>query len=321
MTRMRKKYLIIFISLLALLIFSACQKPREKVSKEDLQWQMQYVDFPSKLKIERDNIKKHIEELTSENYQGRKTASPGEAEASLYLASYLKDLEIPSYFEDSYFQRFYDPLSDLEGENVLGILKEEDCNKYIILSANYDHLGLEDRPDGRYYPGGNDNASGVAAVMEMARVLKDNFPILNYNVVFAFWSGHEQGLLGSQSYLDSLIEREKDNIVLLINMDTVGSFASRDFIIWYENEISAERALPFLEWRNMNIEFNNSGEEKSDHYYFGLENIPAITIRSAAWEAGTKSLNDNSYNVDLENVRRISQNLVSYIYNLKGYEH
>lgn len=300
------------------MIFPACQKQNAKMSKEDLKWQKQYVDFSSKLKVDKTNIKDYIDELTSEKYEGRKVGTSGEAEASLYLASFLKELGIPSYFEDSYFQTFIDPISGVKGENVLGILKKPDINKYIILSASYDHLGREERGKKNIYPGGNDNASGVSSVMEMARIFKDNFAIMDYNLVFAFWSGHEINYLGSKAYVDSLVESEKNNIYLVINLDTIGSFSSRDFLIWQENDISVERSLPITEWRNIDLKYESGDHTKSDHYYFGMENIPAISIRSSNWEAGSKTIKDNRYNVDLENVRKLTQNLVIYIYNLKG---
>ena len=314
----RNIYFFLVLSICALLIFPGCQKQTEKISKEDLKWQKQYVDFPSKIKVEKTNIKDYIDELTSDKYEGRKIGTSGEAEASLYLATFLKDLDIPPYFTDSYFQTFIDPRTGIKGENVLGILKKTDNNKYIILSASYDHLGREERGKRNIYPGANDNASGVSAVMEMARILKENFAIMDYNLVFAFWSGHEMNFLGSKAYVDSLSESEKNNIYLVINLDTIGSFSSKDYLIWKENDISVERSLPFTEWKNLDLKYETGQHTKSDHYYFGVENIPAITIRSSNWEAGSKTIKDNLYNVDLENVRKLTQNLVSYIYNLKG---
>lgn len=315
---MKNKLFLVFLCI-GILLFTACSKEPE-ISKEEKAYQKKYVDFPEKLKVEKNNLIEYIDEISSEKYEGRKTGTKGEAEAALYLASFLKELKIEPYTEGSYFQVFTDPVTGLEGDNVLGILKYPERHKYVIISAYYDYLGREEGGKERILPGANQNASGVAAVMEAARVFSKNFDNMEYNLVFAFWSGHEQNLAGSKAYFDSLTETEKNNIHFMVNLDTIGSFGGKNYIIWRENDLSQKEISEFAGWKDFSIKPVARATDNSDHYYFGLNNISAVTIRSQDWETGSGTIGDTRYGVNIDNVRLITQNLVNYIYNLEGEE-
>jgi len=95
------------------------------------------------------------------------------------------------------------------------VLKDE----YIVIGGHMDHLGIS--PMGDIMNGANDNASGTAVVMEIARVMKLNRAKPKRTVIFALWAGEEQGLLGSKHYADdSTFPMNKT--VAYINMDMVG---------------------------------------------------------------------------------------------------
>ncbi len=310
------KAIIFLLILLTVLLFTGCQES-ETIPPGEKEYQKKYVDFPSKLKVEKNNIANYIDELSSEKYKGRKTGTQGEYEAALYLATYLKELSISPYENSNYFHVFKDPENGIEGENVLGILKKPERHKYIIISAYYDHLGQEPGGQKRIYPGANHNASGVSSIMEIARILSKNFDNLDYNLVFAFWSGHEQNLSGSKNYLESLSQFERDNIEVVINLDVIGSYGEKNYIIWRENDNALKHTEEISNWKEINISPSTRGADNSDHYYFAIENIPAFTIRSEDWAADSGSFGDNRYGVNIENVKLLTQNLVNYIYNLK----
>ncbi len=75
------------------------------------------------------------------------------------------------------------------------------CDSTIIISAHYDHLGLT-TDQTSYYPGANDNASGVAALIELARYFSFNKRKEKFNILFVCFSGHEQGFVGSKSFCE-----------------------------------------------------------------------------------------------------------------------
>ena len=91
-------------------------------------------------------------------------------------------------------------------------------NEYVVIGGHMDHLGVS--PMGDVYNGANDNASGTAVAMEIARVMKLNKAKPKRTVVFAGWAGEEQGLLGSRYYAEHSPTIEKT--ITYINMDMVG---------------------------------------------------------------------------------------------------
>lgn len=92
-------------------------------------------------------------------------------------------------------------------------------DEYIVIGAHMDHLGIG--PMGDVYNGANDNASGSAVTMEIARVMKLSSPKPKRTVIFALWAGEEQGLLGSRHYADHPTHPIEKTIVNF-NMDMVG---------------------------------------------------------------------------------------------------
>ncbi|SCY33406.1 M28 family metallopeptidase [Alkaliphilus peptidifermentans] len=105
--------------------------------------------------------------------------------------------------------------------NVIGVIpgSEDESKEYIIISAHLDHVG--DNKDGTYNPGAFDNASGTAALMEIARVLTSTEATPKKTIVFLAFNGEEQYLYGSNYYVNNPLYPLKDTV--LINMDMVGS--------------------------------------------------------------------------------------------------
>jgi len=95
------------------------------------------------------------------------------------------------------------------------VLKDE----YVVIGGHMDHLGIS--PIGDVMNGANDNASGTAVVMEIARMMKVNRAKPKRTVIFALWAGEEQGLLGSRHYADHPLYPIEQTIAY-INMDMVG---------------------------------------------------------------------------------------------------
>lgn len=150
-------------------------------------------------------------------------------------------------------------------------LKEE----YIVIGAHMDHLGIG--PMGDVYNGANDNASGTAATMELARVMKLSRSKLKRTVIFALWAGEEQGLLGSRHYADHPTH-PIEKTVLNINMDMVGigsgkiNFGGQYYgpQVWklWEEKIPKEM-LAYLKP-------SRGGPGGSDHTPFLQKGIPAF---------------------------------------------
>jgi aminopeptidase YwaD len=128
--------------------------------------------------------------------------------------------------------------TEVAAANVIGILEGSDPtlrNEYIVLGAHYDHLGrggegsLAPR-EGEIHHGADDNASGVAGVLELARVLSAQRPKLRRSIVFIAFSGEEEGLLGSNYYVNHPVV-PLASTVAMINMDMIGRLRNRTLII------------------------------------------------------------------------------------------
>jgi hypothetical protein len=122
--------------------------------------------------------------------------------------------------------------------NVIGILEGSDRalkNEVIVIGAHYDHLGLGGEGSlaqraGEIHHGADDNASGVAGMLEIARVFASERPRPRRTLVFIGFGGEEEGLLGSNFYVNNSI-RPLANTVAMINMDMIGRMKDRKLII------------------------------------------------------------------------------------------
>jgi len=114
--------------------------------------------------------------------------------------------------ENEYFESY-------KTRNIAAFVKGE-IDTFIVFSAHYDHLG--EMGEGVYFPGANDNASGTAMVLELAKYFAKNKKKLKYSMAFLFFSAEELGLLGAKNYVEHPIF-PLSKIKFLVNLDMVGS--------------------------------------------------------------------------------------------------
>jgi len=106
--------------------------------------------------------------------------------------------------------------------NVVGMLEGNDSilkKEYLIIGAHLDHVGSQGND--LYFPGANDNASGVAAVLQMAKLFSENRYLLKRSVIFVLFANEEQGLKGSWHYINNPLA-PLENTVAMINLDCIG---------------------------------------------------------------------------------------------------
>ena len=166
--------------------------------------------------------------LADDELQGREAGMHGSRLAARYLASCLKEAGIAPLEKDNYYQPFEaynkerqqrgrwqvhpDSIAILEQgvhrilqmSNVLGTIPGERPDEYVIVGAHFDHLGVDETlANDRIYNGADDNASGVSAVLQIARAFLATGQKPLRTVIFAFWDGEEKGLLGSKYFVQS----------------------------------------------------------------------------------------------------------------------
>jgi Peptidase family M28/PDZ domain len=190
---------------------------------------------------------KDVQFLSSDSLQGRMTGSPGADTASAYLARRFAGLGLDST-AFGWYQAFtvaadapalaHAGIGGLHGRNVIAILPGRDTalrRQVIVVGAHYDHLGLGNfgslDPDstGKIHNGADDNASGSAALLQIAARLARARPART--VVFIGFSGEELGLLGSDYYVKHPIF-PIDSTVAMINLDMVGRLRNDRLLVF-----------------------------------------------------------------------------------------
>ena len=158
-----------------------------------------------------------IQTLSSETMQGRKTASDGAELARQFLARRFETLKLEPLSGD-YRQLFqYGFAKQKQGVNMLALRRG--CrfpSHYIVVTAHYDHLGRQGR---KIFNGADDNASGVAAMLELARRLSQHCPAYSY--LFVATDAEENGLYGSKAFV-AAPPVPLSNMVLNLNLDMLG---------------------------------------------------------------------------------------------------
>lgn len=222
------KYLaLIFISLSSVYAQKPIQKGLESINQESAQ--------------------AHIYFLADDELEGRESGFQGGRIARNYIVSQLRQYGVEPLFADGYLQHFSAYRADsqskgnkrytitdsiisklktnthyrLEMANVLGIIRGIKSDEYVIVGAHYDHLGKDVYlSDDQIYNGADDNASGVSAVLQLAKAFKTSAQQPLRSIIFAFWDGEERGLLGSQYFTNKCAFLNK--IKGYLNYDMIG---------------------------------------------------------------------------------------------------
>lgn len=166
------------------------------------------------------------------------------------------------------------------GRNVIGYLDNGKANT-IIIGAHYDHLGSGEDQNSLWtgkpeiHNGADDNASGTAIVIELARQLK-NSKLKDNNYLFVCFSGEELGLFGSK-YFTQNPTIPLDAVSYMINFDMVGRLNSNRTITvgGYGTSPTWGKILP-QKTKTLQVKFDSSGIGPSDHTSFYLKNIPVL---------------------------------------------
>ena len=166
---------------------------------------------------QQERLTRHVYTLAGDSLRGRKAGSEDAAKAAAYIVKQFEEIGIQPYFEEGWYQTFVK--AGTTYKNVVGILPGNDPvmkDEYIIIGAHYDHLGVR---NDEIYNGADDNASGTATIIEMARILKSQQGDLKRSVIVVAFDAEEIGLWGSD-YLSKNLDLSK--VKLMMSIDMVG---------------------------------------------------------------------------------------------------
>jgi hypothetical protein len=242
------------------------------------------------------NMKADLAYLASDRLQGRETGTSYELLAADYIAKRMKESGLePKGNEGTYFQTFsFKPSTGphqeaaftddkgavfLTGTNVIGYI-DNGAAQTVVIGAHYDHLGMGGesslyREGEAIHNGADDNASGVAVMLDLAYDLKmsDN---KGNNYLFVGFSGEEMGLLGS-NYFTKNSTIALDSITYMINMDMVGRLNEESTLAIYGAGTTPRwKQIINAVNKDFTLVISDSGVGPSDHTSFYLNDLPVL---------------------------------------------
>ena len=249
-----------------------------------------------------DDMRQAVEYLASQQLGGRYPGTAGDTLASEFITKKLRKLKFKPVVKGKKSKGFYHDFTYGKTEkrtthNILAVLPGKDKklrNEFIVVGSHYDHLGMggqgsgSRRPDTLgVHPGADDNASGDAVVLELAKYFKKTGT--PRSIIFAFFGAEEQGLVGSKFFLDWMKSEDDrrinlpDNqkgIVAMVNLDMVGRMRNNSMSVSGTGTSSGFKALAeqVAEKTNVNISCIADGYGPSDQASFVAAEIPVFFL-------------------------------------------
>lgn len=188
-------------------------------------------------------------------------------------------------------------IPDFNASNICGIIKgTTKPDSVIIITAHYDHLGGMGKKT--YFPGANDNASGVSFLLSLAKFYAQNPQ--KYSIAFICFAGEEAGILGSKHFTENPLIR-LENIRFLFNVDMVGTGEEGATVVnatLYPKEFAKLNKVndegKFL------VKINSRGKAaNSDHYFFTEKGVPAFFLYTQGGISAYHDVNDKAETLPL----------------------
>ena len=281
--------------------------------------------------ITQEKLGREVSFLSDSICQGRASGPKGTLEAAMWIRRKFEEAGLIG-MTDSWTQGF-SIKNGIRGHNVIGMLpgsKSIPCDRYVIIGAHFDHLGML---DGKMYPGADSNASGVTAMTSLAEMfgaMRQMGKIYGSNIIFVAFDAKEFDLKGSSALWD-MIEYgrlrnpltgeavTKDKISLMVNIDQIGSSLApirderKDYIIMLGTSSLKKDRRELLHRCNieegigMDISLDYYGSENftkifytlSDQKVFVEHKLPAVLFTSGITMNNNKTW-DRTENLDLE---------------------
>ena len=219
----------------------------------------------------------HVYFFASDSLKGRAAGSEDAAKAAAYIVNEFKSIGLKPFYDD-----WYMPFTknNCAYKNVVAVLEGNDPvlkNQYIVIGAHYDHLGVK---NGKIYNGADDNASGSAAVIEIARALYANRDKLDRTVVIAAFDAEELGLFGSNALADRMLGKDSLDVRLMMSVDMVGWYkATNSLTLDGVSTIKDGRKILQTEKLNLKLKsFEWSPVTATDTEGFAKRQVPTLAV-------------------------------------------
>jgi hypothetical protein len=229
-------------------------------------------------------LRDHVAILADDVFEGRAVGTRGGHAAGQYIVKQLRKSRLqPNGTEDGYFQP-----CERGGRNILAVLPGTDPklrDEYIVVGAHYDHVGDGRQghvkgPIGNIYNGADDNASGVAALLESIEALSDAKIETRRSILFAFWDGEEMGMLGSKDWFKSpTVSPAK--IRLAFNIDMIGRLREGKLqVLGTRTGYNMRPLVAGSADQSLWLDFSWELTANSDHWPFLERQIPIVMLHT-----------------------------------------
>jgi C-terminal processing protease CtpA/Prc len=272
--------------------------------------------------IRATDLKKHVDVLADDSFEGREAGSRGGRAASVYLGREFARYQLkPAGGDGTYFQSFFGNC-----RNVLGVLPGGDpalASEYVVLCAHYDHVGYGSRrnsngPIGFIHNGADDNASGAAAVLEAIEALASLAEPPKRSILFALWDSEENGLNGSRQWISNPTVPLR-SITAAINLDMVGRLRNDRLTVYGTRTSPGLRRLMCEANRGCELllDFNWEMKDDSDHHNFFTAGIPVMMFHTGLHDDYHRP-SDDAVKINAGGIERIGRLLFNVTMSLSG---
>lgn len=267
-----------------------------------------------------DVLKRHVQVLSDDTFEGREAGSRGGRAAAGYIGREFQRYKLAGGgASGGYYQPF-----GAQYSNILGLLEGADPqlkNELIVIGAHYDHVGYGNAqnsygPTGYIHNGADDNASGVAGLLEIIKAFSRLPARPKRSILFAHWDGEEKGLLGSKHWVAEPT-LPLSRVRLMVNLDMIGRLRD-DYVEIYGTRTSRDlRRLVSLQngEPNLRLGFSWAMREDSDHYSFFLRGIPVLMFHTGLHEDYHRP-SDDVEKLNLAGMQRVVQLLCGVLLEL-----
>jgi len=235
---------------------------------------------PAQSRLDTLQLLHDVKALSADSMQGRKSCTAGSQKARRYILAAFKENNLRA-FNGSFKQVFSFSTRGTtcdSATNLAGYFPGTSSSLCLVLSAHYDHLGLV---NGQIYPGADDNASGVAALLAIMDYFSRQQP--RHTLIFAFFDGEEAGLHGARAFVDTPpVDRKK--IALNVNLDMVSRSEKNElyvagafhypFLKPYLSQLAQTSAVQLRLGHDQGENAGDNWTASSDHAPFHARGIP-----------------------------------------------
>ncbi|MDU7453699.1 MULTISPECIES: M28 family metallopeptidase [Clostridium] len=325
----KKILLVLSISIISLSLIS-CSKNDLSIDATENSKSIESNDLKEEENEETVSIDKQevINKLCSDEFEGRWIGSAGNELAEEYINDLFGQIGLIPIFNESYKEEYTQEVyknygliaEDDYGEvktinNIVGKI-EGNSNNAVIISAHFDHIGIQ---DGKIIRGAIDNASGVSVLLDLAEILNNKYSVNEpaFDIIFCAFNGEECGLTGSEKFIED-INGKYDNLIN-INIDSVG-YKDGGKVTFLDRNTDTSLYEPMkevIENNGLEVELNTGLKGTADSVEFDRAGISAICIIDENVKEVIHTENDTPELIDYDRLDKVVKSVDDFVSSFK----